>query len=167
MGHCVKNIKLISNLLTITLLVIVFGNSFAQENSTGVFLTMKPGKNYKGFAKKVSTRDHNKSSTVYIPLQPIISGEEFTRVSEISNDIKHNESYFYLSFSKEGIDKLNDIATKVTGAEMVLVVNNTIIGNIKAVRAIVNQSIQINGPLNSPDVLWAYFNLKELIDSRK
>ena len=154
-------------LLTLGLLTTVLCSSFAQENSTGVFLTMKPSKNYKDFAKIVSTRDKSKNNVVFVPLKPIIFGDEFIKISEIINDPKHNTTYFYLSFSNEGIEKLKDITTKVQGVELVLVVNDTIIGYIKAMREIVNKSIQINGPLNSPDVLWAHGSLKKNIDSRK
>jgi preprotein translocase subunit SecD len=148
------------------LVVTLMNNSFAQENSTGVFMTMKASKNSNDFSKTISTRDNSKKNTVVVPLKPIISGDQFTKVSEIIDDIRHNTTYFYLSFSPEGIEKLKDITTKVEGVQLVLVVNNIVIGYIKTMSEIVNRSIQINGPTNSPDVLWAHENLKKIIENR-
>ncbi len=69
-------------------------------------------------------------------------------------------------FSNEGVEKLRDITTKVEGVQLVLVVNNTVIGYIKTMSELVNKSIQINGPTNSPDVLWAHKSIKKIIDTR-
>ena len=154
-------------ILAISGLVIFQGYSFAQEMSSGVFLTMKSSKDYKDYSIKISTRDNSELNSVFIPLEPIISVEEFTKVSEIINEEKHNQSYFYLSFSTGGIEKLKKITTNVEGVELVLVVNNTIIGYIKTMSSIVNKSILINGPIRSPDVVWAHRNLKTMIESRK
>ncbi len=153
-------------LLTLGLFIVILNNSFGQDNSTGVFMTMKPSKNSNDFAKTISTRDNSKQNMVVVPLKPIISGDELTKVSEIINDPSHNSTYFYLSFSNEGIEKLRDITTKVEGVQLVLVVNNTVIGYIKTMSELVNKSIQINGPTNSPDVLWAHKSLKQLMDAR-
>lgn len=130
-------------------------------------MTMKASKNSNDFSKTVSTRDNNKKNMVVVPLKPIISGEEFTKVSDITHDARHKTTYFFLSFSNEGIDKLRDITTKVEGVQLVLVVNDTVIGYIKAMNEIVNKSIQINGPTNSPDVLWAHEHLEKMIDNRQ
>ena len=138
----------------------------AQDNSTGVFMTMKGNKNSSDFSKLISTRDNSKKNAIVVPLKPVISGDEFTKVSEIIDDARHNTTYFFLSFSNEGIEKLRDITTKVEGVQLVLVVNNTVIGYIRTMSELVNKSIQINGPTNSPDVLWAHRSLKELIDKR-
>lgn len=154
-------------LLILLGLALTFINSaLAQENSTGVFMTMKASKNSNDFSKTISTRDNSKKNAVVVPLKPIISGDEFTKVSEIINDTRHNTTYFYLFFSNEGVEKLRDITTKVEGVQLVLVVNNTVIGYIKTMSELVNKSIQINGPTNSPDVLWAHKSIKKLIDTR-
>jgi len=149
------------------LLMTLMSNSFAQENSTGVFLTMKPSKNSQDFAKSISTRDRSKQNMVFVPLKPIISGAEFTKVSDIVNDTRLNTTYFLLTFSPAGIEKLRDITTKVEGVQLVLVVNDTVIGYIKTMSEIVNKSIQISGPANSIDVIWAHQSLLELINKRK
>lgn len=128
---------------------------------------MQPSKNYKDFAKILSTRDNSKNNLVFVPLKPVISGDEFTSVSEIIHDSRHKTTYFYLSFSNEGINKLKDITKKVQGVKLVLVVNDTVIGYIKTMSEIVNKSIQINGPKNSPEVLWAHASLQKLINDRK
>ena len=128
---------------------------------------MQPSKNYKDFAKTVTTRDNNKNNVVFVPLKPIISGDEFTKVSEVANDSKQNNTYFYLTFSDQGIEKLRDITTKVQGVKLVLVVNDTVIGYIKTMSEIANKSIQINGPRNSAEVLWAHASLKKMIEDRK
>ncbi len=154
-------------LLAVVFLIVILTNSFAQGNSSGVFMTMEPSKNNRDFAKKILTPDNNKNKALYVPLQPIISSDEFISVSEIINDPGNNESYFNLYFSNEGIAKLKDITTKLAGVKLVLIVNDTFIGDIEAKREIVNKSIQINGPFNSPDVLWAYTSLNEIIERRK
>ena len=154
-------------LLLTGLLLTTLINSLAQENSSGVFMIMKPSKNYEAYAKTVSTRDNSKNNLVFVPLNPLISADEFNKVSEIIIDSKQNTTYFYLTLSNEGIKKLKDITTKVQGVKLVLVVNDTVIGHLKAMNQIVNKSIEINGPTGSSDVLWAHTRLKKLIDDRK
>ena len=58
------------------------------------------------------------------------------------------------------------MASKVESGQLVLVVDNILIGEIKAIGVTLNRSIQINGPLNSQDVLWAHTNLKKMMEER-
>ncbi len=137
-------------------------DSFGQDNTSGVFLTMKPTKKFKEFTKVVSPRN-NSNKKFYVPLSPVISSNEFVKVSEITNDPVLNLTSFLLYFSQRGIDNIKAMTSRVEGAQAILVVNDTVIGEIKTVGIAANRFIQISGPLNSPDVLWAYDNIKAII----
>ena len=153
-------------LLVLGLLITIFSTSYAQENSSGIFLKMKSSKkNSKGFGKIVSTQDGVKSKSVLVPEYPIVSTKEFVGISEITNDQKTNQSYFLLSFSEAGTIILKEL-TKTPGVEIVLIMENTVVGELKP-GEIRNKSIQLTGPVNSYDVLWAHTSIKKMLDARK
>ena len=155
---------MILRLVTVGIFSLVLSDLVAQENSSGVFLQMKPSKNTKDYTKTVQTRDGSKK--FYVPPNPVIPAKEFTKVSELTNDVVIKSSYFALYFSQKGIDNLKIMASKVESGQLVLVVDDIVIGEIKAIGVALNRSIQINGPLNSQDVLWAHTSLKKMMDER-
>jgi hypothetical protein len=153
-------------LLVLGLLITIFSMSYAQENSSGIFLKMKTNKkNSKGYGKVVLTQDRVKSKSVLVPENPIVPTREFVGVSEITNDQKTNQSYFLLSFSDAGIAILKEL-TKTPGVQIVLIMENTVVGELKP-GEIRNKSIQLTGPVNSYDVLWAHTSIKKMLDARK
>jgi hypothetical protein len=152
-------------LLGLGLLIAIFSTSYAQENSSGIFLKMKSGKkNSEGFGKIVLTQDRIKSKSVYVPENPIIPTTEFVSVSEITNNLKKDQSYFKLTFSDEGVATLKELTT-TTDVTIVLIMENVVVGELKA-GEIRNKSIQISGPANSSDVQWANTMIKKIIDGR-
>ena len=153
-------------LLVLGLLITIFSTSYAQENSSGIFLKMNSNKkNSKGYGKVVLTQDRVKSKSVLVPENPIVPTKEFAGISEITNDQKTNQSYFILSFSDKGTDILKDL-NKTSGVQIVLIMENTVVGELKP-GEIRNKSIQLTGPVNSYDVLWAHTSIKKMLDARK
>ena len=162
----IRRPKMHLKLVTLGLLITIFSSSYAQENTSGIFLKMKSGKRTsKGYNKIVLTQDRAKNKAVYVPENPIISTREFLGVSEIINDQKRDQSYFTLSFSNEGTAILKEL-TGTTGMNIILIMENIFIGELNA-GEIRNKSIQIIGPANSSDVRWAHSTIKKIIDERK
>jgi preprotein translocase subunit SecD len=153
-------------LLVLGLLITIFSTSYAQDNSSGIFLKIKSNKkNSKGFGKIVQTQDRVKSKSVLVPENPIVPTKEFIGISEITNDQQTNQSYFLLSFSDAGTTILKEL-TKTPGVQIVLIMDNTVVGELKP-GEIRNKSIQLTGPVNSYDVLWAHTSIKKMLDARK
>jgi hypothetical protein len=150
-----------TKLLLYSLLLTVFHQLPAQENNTGIFLTTEFHKNCKNLR---STRD--KKIKVCTPLNPIILPEEFASITEITNDGVRKLSYFHLVLSQPGNDKLKNIINQLSEIDLVLVVDNTVVGFIKNKNQIVNRSLQIDGPLRSDDVKWVYERLQRVIQLR-
>lgn len=162
----IRRPKIPLKLVTLGLLITILSTSYAQENASGIFLKMTSGKRTsKGYNKVVLTQDRAKNKAVYVPENPIVSTREFRGVSEIINNQKQDQSYFTLSFSNEGTAVLKEL-TGTTGVNIVLIMENVFIGELKA-GEIRNKSIQIIGPANSSDVQWAHTMIKKIIDERK
>ncbi|MBK5278432.1 MAG: hypothetical protein JJE09_06180 [Bacteroidia bacterium] len=156
--------KILLRLLLHGLLFIILSSVNAQDNSSGIFLKMKSGKKLDGFGKVVFTRDQNKSKSVVVPINPIVPTKEFVKISELTNNQKNNESYFYIWFSNEGVEVLKELG-QVAGVQIVLIIDDTLVGEFRA-GEIKNKSIQISGPANSADVFWAHFSIKKMIEDR-
>jgi hypothetical protein len=149
---------MVTKLLVYSLLLTVFHPLPAQENDAGIFLTAEFHKNCKNLRR---TRD--KKIKVCTPLKPIILPDEFSGITEIQNDNGTNLSYFYLILSQPGYDKLKNIIDQLSETELVLVVDNTVVGFVKNKNQIVNKSLRIDGPLRSDDVKWVYERLQRVI----
>jgi hypothetical protein len=136
----------------------------AQENSVGIYLTVKADRKYNTCPKKISTRDTK--MPVCVTPKPIITAAEFSHLTEIKNDMGINFSYFNLVLSQQAFDKVKSILASLSDAELVLVVDENVVGFIKAKNQITDRSIQLNGTANSEDVQWLHERLKEIIKAK-
>lgn len=134
----------------------------AQENSVGIFLTQKLTKNCQNI---LFTR--NKKIKVCTPEKPIIWSEEFAYITEIRIDEAQKLGYFNLFLSQKGYDKIKSVIEQLAGTELVLVVDNTVVGFIKNKDQIVNKSILIDGPAHSEELEWVFASLQKTIRPKK
>jgi hypothetical protein len=137
----------------------------AQENSAGIYLTIKPDKKYNNCPNKFSTRDNK--TIVCATTKPIITAAEFSHLTEIKNDHAINFSYFNLVLSQQASDKVKNITASLADSEFVLVVDEKVVGFIKDKNQVVNRAIQLNGTANSEDVQWIHEQLTKIIKTKK
>jgi hypothetical protein len=150
--------------LFFVLIVAAAHETAAQENSMGIYLTVKSEKKYNNCPKKLFTRD--KKTLVCVTPKPIIAVGDFSYLTEIRNDMAINFSYFNLVLSQQGFDKVKSIIASLPGAELVLVVDENVVGFIKDKNQIVNRSIRLDGAANSEDVQWLHKRLKEIVKGK-
>ena len=136
----------------------------AQDNSSGVFLAMKASNSTAGYSKIVVPRDGTKEFNV--PLDPVISPTEFFKVSEIVTDPVLRSTYFSLTFTQKGMNNLRAVFSKVKGTQLLLVVDNVVIGYVETLPSGTNRSIQIGGDFNSTDIYWAHERLSKIISDK-
>jgi hypothetical protein len=134
--------------------------SATQENSVGIFLTQKLNKNCQ---RTLFTPD--RKIKVCIPEKPIIWPEEFTGVTEIITDEANDFSSFALLLSHKGHDKIKRVIEQLAETELVLVVDNTVVGFVKNKNQIVNKSIQVNGTAHSGELKRVFERLQKIISS--
>jgi hypothetical protein len=149
--------------IALLLLLMTFPESVVQETSTGIYLTIHSKK--KDCPHLVYSR--NKKIKVCATLKPIVTINDFKSVTEIKQDLAANVSYFNLVLSQEGNDRLKNLITSLAGTELVLVVDETVVGLIKNKDQLVNRSIRIDGPATSDDVTLVFNKLKQLLAEKK
>jgi hypothetical protein len=153
------------NLLLFLILALTFSHQMvAQENSAGIYLTIKANKKYSNCPNKFYTRDNE--TIVCATTKPIITSSEFSHLTEIKNDPAINFSYFNLVLSQQAFDKVRNITASLPGSEFVLVVDEKVVGFIKDKNQVVNRAIQLNGSANSEDVQWIHEQLTKIIKSK-
>jgi hypothetical protein len=151
-----------TKLLLYSVLLVIFYQNPTQESDVGIFLTTEQRKNCQNVR---FTR--NKKIKVCTPSNPIIISEDFVSVTDIINDEARSISYFNLKFSQRGYDKIKGVISQFAGIELVLIVDNTVVGFIKNTDQIVNKSLQIDGPLHSDEVTWVYERLQKATQYKK
>lgn len=144
-------------------------SSCAQEHVTGIFVTIKVDKKHrtKGYGRRVYNRSHREK--FLIPDVPLITGSEFLSVTAISHDIRAVHSYFSISVSPEGLQKLRAAVQSLSNADLVLVIDNTVFGRInsKSEDDFRMSKITIVSPLKDLDLEWAHQKLTEMVEARK
>lgn len=142
---------------------------FTQENSTGIFITIKVNKKHKtkGYGRRVYNRSHREK--FLIPDVPLITSTEFVSVTEINHDSRALHSYFSISVSPEGLQKLRAAVQTLINADLVLVIDNTVFGRInsKSEDDFRMSKITIVSPLKDLDLEWAHQKLAEMVEARK
>jgi hypothetical protein len=137
----------------------LFAEGVPQEKSIGIFMVMKDGGKKNINCQKV-LRSRNLKTSACIANTAVIGLEEFSSMTEIVNSVIRRKSSFDLILSPNGYNKLKKIITSLPENELVLIVDDTVVGFIENLEQISNRSIEIGGEVNSPDVQWAYDHLK-------
>jgi len=124
------------------------------ETNAGIFLVVK---NEKICEKRVFNID--KKVKVCVTPEPILAVDNFTSVSSIvKRDSLGVNCYFNLGFSQTGMERLKKIYTTLPQAELVLVVDNTVVGFITNLNTIRNKSLAIEG--NEKDLILIHEKFK-------
>src|SRR3982751_5107782 len=104
---------MIPKILLCVLLVSLANGALAQDSTVGIFITVKINKKYDACQKRLFARD--KKISVCVPLNPIISGNEFVSLTEITVDIPNKLSYFNINLSPEAFTKLKKVTSTLPG----------------------------------------------------
>jgi hypothetical protein len=91
--------------------------------------------------------------------------EEFTGVTEITTDEANDFSSFALVLSHKGNDKIKKVIEQLAGTELVLVVDNVVVGFVKNKNQIANKSILVNGTAHSDELKRVFERLQKIIYS--
>jgi len=134
-------------------------------DSIGIFLRIKTDtKTDKVLCQRtIYSRDHLKNACILN--SAIITQSDFVSVSAINriSGIK----YFYLQLSPNGLKKLQMVLTTIPDAELILVVNDALVGTFNNLDQLKTRNIQITGGINSPDVDWIHDALSSALRLKK
>jgi hypothetical protein len=133
----------------------------AQQSTVEIYLPFKVEKKRDQCPNILYSR--TKTTQVCVTSKPVISVTEFAYITEIINDNEKNYCYFNLIFTSSGYDKIKMISQTLPETEMVLTVNETVVGFIKNMDQISNRAIRIDGVANAEEVHWVHSRLKEII----
>lgn len=109
----------------------------------------------------------NDGKKVCIAPNAIIGHEEFAFITPIRNIQGRKTAYFNLVFTDKGFATLKKLYSELPASELVLVIDDKVVGNIKNMDVIRNRTLRIDGQANSPDLLWVHEHLKTVVAERQ
>lgn len=144
-------------------------SAWAQEQTTGIFATIKMEKKHKtkDYGRRVFNRSNREK--FLIPEIPLIASNDFLAVTEITHDLKSFASYLSITVTAEGLQKLRNAVQSLTDIELILLIDNIVFGRISSNSEddFRFNKITIVSPLRDDNLLWAHQKLTEMINARK
>jgi len=133
----------------------IFTSGFSSAQ-TGFFLIVTSKENCPHLVKSVDYKQ-----TYCIPNDPIIGGKEFRVEGNLQYDLTHENQFFGLRLTKEGLETLRLICANLPEKQLVLVVNGKAAGLYNNKNFKPAELMSISGKANSPEFHWVYDNLKD------
>ncbi|MBL7854776.1 MAG: hypothetical protein JNL17_10265 [Cyclobacteriaceae bacterium] len=137
--------------------VLLISGVCSAQNQAGFFFVLNSKKNCPQKVSSISGRQQ-----YCIASEPIIRASEFESVSDLKKD-ERQHTYLELTLSEVGVANLRTLSARLPDSQLVLVVDDKVVGEFENLGRIVNRTIPISDKNNSGQMTWIRDRLKAAI----
>lgn len=127
------------------------------QSARGFYFVLQTKKNCPQKVSSISGRQQ-----YCIASEPIIRASEFESVSDLKKD-ERQHTYLELTLSEVGVANLRTLSARLPDSQLVLVVDDKVVGEFENLGRIVNRTIPISDKNNSGQMTWIRDRLKAAI----
>ncbi|HEY0654681.1 MAG TPA: hypothetical protein VGD65_16205 [Chryseosolibacter sp.] len=147
--------------LTLVTVFITMNSAFGQESKLGVYITVKYSKKCENPAVNIENKKF------CLAPQPVLTKIDLAYMTEIKLDLAM-QKYFTLVFTENGAEKLRNLAIGFPNTQIVLVVDDLIIGFLKDLDQLRSNSLKMTAGIQyGNNVEFVHEKLKAFVPVKK